>query len=112
MPRRTARVAAAVPPAPPDRKSQTPAAAGRRSLRGTAGVAAGGSGEGKDFRDNGWSQRTWPPAPVADGKGKAAVERREKEVDAILEFGSKAGQPNEKRNTKQSGRFPLDRTRR
>ena len=44
MPRRTARVAAAVPPAPPDRKSQTPAAAGRRSLRGTAGVAAGGSG--------------------------------------------------------------------
>ena len=62
-----------------------PAAAGRRSLRGTPGVAAGGSGERCGLGGaNGWAQRTWPQAPVAGWK--EAGERRKEEVDAILEF--------------------------
>jgi hypothetical protein len=70
-----------------------PAAAGTRSLRDIAGVAAGGREERKSLWGSGWAQRTWPQAPVADGKGKEAGERRDKEVDVILEFGWKPEQP-------------------
>lgn len=72
-----------------------PAAAGTRSLRDIAWVAAGGSEERKSLGGSGWAQRTWPQAPVADGKGKGkeAGERRDREVDVILEFGWKREQP-------------------
>lgn len=70
-----------------------PAAAGTRSLRDIAGVVAGEREERKSLWGSGWAQRTWPQAPVADGKGKEAGERRDKEVDVILEFGWKREQP-------------------
>ncbi|BAS71992.1 Os01g0343780, partial [Oryza sativa Japonica Group] len=86
MPPRTASDAAAAPPAPPpERKSQMPAATGKRSRRGTAGVAAGGSGEERSLGPTGCAEPTRPRAPAAVGKGKDAGERTDMEVDDILE---------------------------
>jgi hypothetical protein len=70
-----------------------PAAAGTRNLRDTAGVAAGGSEERKRLVGRGRAQRAWPQAPVAEGKGEETGERRDKEVDVILQFGWKREQP-------------------
>lgn len=62
-----------------------PAAAGRRSLRGTAGVAAGGSGEQQGVGGTGWDQRTRPQTTAAVGKWKEVGGWRGREVDFILE---------------------------